>query len=192
MSEPIDVWVLDGYEVDGSEIVASVYKELGKVRKDKGVWVDTFFKFRRHFKTGLKNVVAYTPRPAYVFYPSNSIECLVRVGVFSNSIWFATVPSYIEPDIWHVVRVGWGTERCWVYDELLMWVEIDEDKMMDVFSSNVGYDIHIPAREFYKQVVMAIMHHKKFEGFRTAGGDSVLEPLRGVLDFFEFLEVADA
>jgi hypothetical protein len=192
MSEPIDVWCLDGYEVDGSKIEVSVYKALGKVRKDKGVWVDVFFKFRRAFKIGLKNVVAYTPRPAYVFYPGNSIECFARVGVFSNSIWFATVPSYMEPDIWYVVRVGWGAERRWVYDELLMWVEIDEEKMMKAFSSNVGYDIHIRAREFYKQVVMAIMFHKNFEEFRKVGGDTVLEPLRGVLDFFEFLEVADA
>jgi hypothetical protein len=190
MSEPIDVWVLDGYEVNGTEIDVSVYKMLDKVRLDKGVWVDTFFKFRRCFKIGLKNVVAYTPRPAYVFYPEH-IECLVRVGVFSNSIWFATAPNYMEPDIWHVVRVGWWTERRQVYDELLLWLEIDEEKMMSVFSDNVVYDIQIPAREFYKQVVMAIMFHKKFEGFRAVGGDAVLEALRGILDFIEVLEVAD-
>jgi hypothetical protein len=156
------------------------------------VWVDTFFKFRRCFKIGLKNVVAYTPRPAYVFYPEH-IECLVRVGVFSNSIWFATAPNYMEPDIWHVVRVGWGTERGLVYDELLMWMEIDEEKMMHVFSGYVGnkVDIHTTSREFYKQVVRGLIYHNKFEEFRSVGGDAVLEALRGILDFIEVLEVAD-
>jgi hypothetical protein len=35
------------------------------------------------------------------------------------------------------------------------------------------------------------MFHEKFEKFRNIGGDSVLEALRGILDFIEVLEVAD-
>jgi hypothetical protein len=100
----------------------------------------------------------------------------------------------MEPDVWYVVRVGWGTEKDSVYNELLLWMEIDEDKMMQVFSGYVGnrVDIHTTSREFYKHVVRGLMFHERFEQFRNIGGDLVLGVLRGILDFIEFLEVADA
>jgi hypothetical protein len=194
MSVVIDSWSLDGYRVANSGINVDVYRTLDKVRRDRGVWLDTFFKFRRVYKEGQTYRLVYNPRPSYVFYPDKYIDCDARVAVFSNSIWLANVPTYMEPDIWYVVRVGWGTEKDSVYDELLMWMEIDEDKMMQVFSGYVGnkVDIHTTSREFYKQVVRGLMFHEIFEQFRNIGGDSVLEVLRGLLDFIEFLEVADA
>jgi hypothetical protein len=193
MSQPIESWPLDGYGVANSEINVDVYRTLGKVKQDRGVWLDTFFKFRRVYKEGQTYRLVYYPRPAYVFYPDKYIDCDARVTVFSNSIWLANVLTYMEPDVWYIVRVGWGTERGLVYDELLMWMEIDEEKMMHVFSGYVGnkVDIHTTSREFYKQVVRGLIYHNKFEEFRSVGGDAVLEALRGILDFIEFLEVAD-
>jgi hypothetical protein len=193
MVEFIDSWSLDGYGVANSEIDVDVYRTLDKVKQNRGVWLDTFFKFRRVYKEGQTYRLVYYPRPVYVFYPHKYIDCDARVAVFSNSIWLADVPNYMEPDVWYVVRVGWGTERDYVYDQLLLWMEIDEEKMMQVFSGYVGnkVDIHTTSREFYKQVVRGLMFHDKFEKFRSVGSDSVLEALRGILEFIEFLEVAD-
>jgi hypothetical protein len=193
MVNPIDVWVLDGYEVAGSEINVDVYKSVDKVKQDKGVWVDMFFRFRVYFRNGLRTEVAYNPKPAYIFYLDKYVNCVARVALFSNSIWLATVPNYMEPDVWWVVRVGWGTKREKVYDDLLMWLEIDEERVMKVFTDYVGneFDTHTESREFYKRVIMGVMFHEKFGQFRKIGGDKVLDPLKGLIDFIDFLEAID-
>jgi hypothetical protein len=194
MSVVIDSWSLDGYRVANSEISVDVYRTLDKVRRDRRIWLDTFFKFRQVFRDGLKRWLVYNPRPAYVFYPEKYIDCDVRVALFNNSIWLAAVPNYFDPNVWWVVRIGWGAERGWVYDSLLFLMETEEKKVIGVFANYVGngVDIHTKSREFYKQAVKGIMFHEKFEQFRKIGGNAVLEPLRGLLDFIEFLEVADA